>query len=207
MVAVARPRYVTPQEYLVWERRAETRSEYHDGIIVAMAGASWEHGVITGNAVRHLGNALEETPCATIPQDLRVRVPECNKYYYPDVVVVCGEPQFEDTEHDTLLNPTLIVEVLSPSTERKDRGEKFDCYQTLDSFTTYVLVSQEEPRVECFMRQSDDQWLYQRAVGLDASLTLPSIGCTLRLADLYARITFPSPDAPDSTENVSPPTT
>lgn len=204
MVAVAKPRYVTPQEYLVWERKAESRSEYHDGVIVAMAGASWEHGIIIGNIQTELNIQLRETPCATITQDLRVRVPECNKYYYPDVVVVCDEPQFEDTEQDTLLNPTLIVEVLSPSTERKDRGEKFHCYQTLNSFTTYVLVAQEEPRVECFTRQSDGSWRYERAIGLDASLTLTAIGCTLRLADLYTRLTFP-PSAPsDGDENAQP---
>jgi Uma2 family endonuclease len=204
MVAVAKPRYVTPQEYLTWERKAEQRSEYYNGVIVLMASASWEHGLITGNVVCHLSNALEETPCATISQDLRVRVPECNKYYYPDVVVICDEPQFEDREHDTLLNPTLIVEVLSPSTERKDRGEKFHCYQTLDSFTTYVLVAQDEPRVECFTRQSDGSWHYASAVGLPSSLTLTSIGCTLRLADLYARITFPPPAPSDGDENARP---
>lgn len=200
MVAVAKPHYITPQEYLAWERKADTKSEYHDGVVVAMAGASWAHGMITGNCVRHLGNTLEETPCAAIPQDLRVRVPECSRYYYPDVVVVCGEPQFEDSHQDTLLNPTLIVEVLSPSTERMDRREKFDCYKMLASLMTYVLIAQDEPRVECFTRQPDG-WRYDNAVGLDASVTLSAIGCTLRLSELYTRLKFPAPETDDASED------
>src|SRR5215813_12650657 len=105
MIAQVKQTYITPEEYLRWERKSETKSEYHDGELVAMAGASWEHNLITGNIGRHLGNQLEGRRCVVVTSDMRVRVPECNRYYYPDVVVVCGEPQFEDSELDTLLNP------------------------------------------------------------------------------------------------------
>jgi Uma2 family endonuclease len=191
MVAYAKQTPTTPAEYLYWERKAETRHEYLDGVVVAMAGASREHTLIVGNIGRQLGNQLEERPCETYQTDMRVRVLECNRYYYPDIAVVCGEPQFEDAELDTLLNPTVIVEVLSDSTQRKDRGEKSDCYRTLESLQVYVLVSQHEPRIECFIRHSDNTWRYEATAGIDSVLTLEAIGCTLRLADVFARITFP----------------
>ncbi|HZO87468.1 MAG TPA: Uma2 family endonuclease [Chthonomonadaceae bacterium] len=139
---------ISPQEYLAHERKAETKSEYHGGRIVAMAGASKGHNRITVNLIRHLANQLEGTSCEPFANDLRVRVPACDKYDYPDVAVVCGEPQFEDSHLDTLLNPTLIIEVLSDTTEAADRGEKFACYRTLASLTTYVLVAQKRPSVE-----------------------------------------------------------
>ncbi len=193
MVAFAKNRFVTPQEYLEYERKAVTKHEYHNGQIVAMAGASWAHNLITANSSRHIGNQLEEGPCVVVVTDLRVRVPACNKYYYPDGIVVCGEPAFEANGFDTLLNPRLIIEVLSDSTERADRIEKFDCYETLASLTDYVLISQHEPRVEHYARLSDGGWHYIVARGLEATLPLPSIGCELRLAAVYARVSFLPP--------------
>lgn len=194
-MAVRAASYITPQQYLEWERKAETKSEYHGGQIVAMAGASWEHNLIKDNLSRHLGNQMAEGPCVVVTSDLRVRVPACDKYYYPDVVVVCSEPQFEDAHADTLLNPTLIVEVLSDTTEKTDREEKFDCYRTLESLAAYVLVAQDRPRVECFTRQSDGSWRFEVAKGLDAVLSLAPIGCTVRLGDIYARVPFPTKQA------------
>lgn len=193
MAAFAKRRYIAPQEYLEYERKAETKHEYHDGTIVAMAGASWAHNLITADTSRHLGNQLEGGPCVVVSTDLRVSVPECNKYYYPDGIVVCGEPRFEANVFDTLLNPLLIIEVLSDSTERIDRIEKFDCYGTLASLTDYVLISQHTPRIEHYSRLPDGGWHYVVARGLEATLPLPTIGCELRLAAVYARVTFPTP--------------
>ena len=186
------PERLTPQEYLKRERQAETRSEYHRGVMVKMAGASRNHNRINSNVSFHLRSQLAERGCEIFISDQRVRVPECEKYYYPDIAVVCGEAQFEDAELDTLLNPTLIVEVLSESTQLKDRSEKFFCYQTLPSVVTYVLITQDSPQVEVFQRQ-ESGWLCQMVRGMESQVTLESIGCTLRLADIYARVTFPEP--------------
>jgi Uma2 family endonuclease len=191
---------LSPQEYLERERQAETKSEYHNGVLVAMAGASWEHNLLSNRIARFLGNQLENTPCEAITNDMKVWVSACRKYFYPDVLIVCGEPQFHDTHRDYLTNPALIVEVLSPSTELNDRGEKFICYQTLESLTTYLLVTQDTPRIEVFVRQSDDSWRYTRVEGLEAVLTLDAPGGELRLADVYAGVAFPTPQAPEQTE-------
>ncbi|HZP85004.1 MAG TPA: Uma2 family endonuclease [Chthonomonadaceae bacterium] len=192
MVAHPKPCYVTPEEYLERERAAETKSEYYDGVIVAMAGASPEHDRIAVDILRHLGNQLERSPCEPFSSDMRVRVPTCNRYYYPDVSVACGGSQFEALVGvRSLLNPKLIVEVLSESTEKNDRTDKYDCYRTLASLATYVLVAQDRPRIEVFTRQPDDTWRHEVAKGLEAVLALPAIGCELKLADIYARVEFP----------------
>lgn len=200
MAAHPKKPYVTPQEYLERERAAEIRSEYYDGEIVAMSGASWEHNLITSNLGRLLGNQLEKRPCAVVTQDLRVRVAECNQYYYPDVVVVCGTPKFEDVRSDALVNPTLIIEVLSESTWRIDHGKKLDCYRTLASLSTYLLVDQYEPRLETYTRQFDGSWRYQSVNGLDAVLTVEPFDVVLRLADVYARIEFAPRKAEEGVE-------
>lgn len=199
MVAFEKTTFVTPQEYLQRERKAETKSEYYDGVIVAMSGASWEHNLITAELTRLIGNGLEGKSCVVTASDLRVGVAQCNRYCYPDLTVVCGKPEFEDEAFDTLLNPTLIVEVLSPSTEAMDRGEKFDCLKTLPSLQTYVLVAQDKPCVETFTRQADGTWSHEIKTGLDAIMALPAINCELRLAEIYARIDFA--DALPQTEN------
>ena len=189
------PSYVTPQDYLAHERKAQTRSEYHDGVVVAMAGASWEHNQITRNLVRHLANQMDGSSCEPVVSDMRVHIPECNRYFYPDVMLVCGGPRFEDAKMDSLLNPSLIVEVLSDSTEKADRGVKFDCYRTLESLTVYALVAQDSPRVEVYTRHPDGTWRYEVVKDLEAMLALPSIGVSMRLADVYARVEFPPPTA------------
>ena len=195
MVAVRRTPCMTRREYLEWEVKQETRHEYLNGVIVAMAGASRQHNRITLDVARSLGNQLEDGLCEVFSSEMRVLVPECDRYYYPDVIVVCGESEFEDDVFDTLVNPTLIIEVLSDSTERSDRRDKFDCYETLPSLRNYVLIAQDEPRIEQFYRQEGGTWQYEVARGLEAELTLPAIGCHLRLADVYARVTFVT--APD----------
>ncbi len=184
---------VTPQEYLERERRAETKSEYDSGMIIPMAGASKEHNRINADTMIHLGSQLEAGGCEILGSDMRTRVLRGDKYYYPDIIVACGEARFEDNVFDTLLNPTLIIEILSESTAEKDRKEKMDAYETLDSLTDYVLISQTEPRIEHYARLPEGGWHYRIARGLDAVLALPNIGARLELAKVYRRVPFPAP--------------
>lgn len=181
-------RRVSIEDYLAAERRAETKSEYLDGEVFAMSGASRSHNLVALNAAAALHGQLKGRPCETYAGDMRVHIPATGLYTYPDVTVVCGEPRFDDSELDTLLNPTLLIEVLSPSTEGYDRGKKFAHYRTLESLREYVLVAQEEARVELFTRQDDGHWLLSEASRLDEAIPLASIGCELRLADVYERL-------------------
>jgi Uma2 family endonuclease len=191
-MAVHSKTYLTPQQYLAIERAAEQRSEYLDGELVAMTGGSRNHVLIVSNLVGELRSQLRDRPCEVYSTDLRVQVSQTGLYTYPDVVVVCGEPRFEDAQLDTLLNPTVIFEVLSPTTEGYDRGRKFEHYRTLGSLAEYLLVSQAQPRIERFLRQDDGLWLFGDAAGLTAALSLPSIGCELKLAEVYAKVRFPA---------------
>src|SRR5436853_6598822 len=150
--------FYTPQEYLALERKAVCKSEYYTGEIFAMSGASREHNLIVANVTTALNTQLENRECEVYASDMRVRTPDTATYTYPDVIVVCGQPQFEDAEVDTLLNPTLIIEVLSQSTERYDRISKTSYYRTIDSLQEHLLVAQHEVRVEQYLRQPDGQW-------------------------------------------------
>jgi Uma2 family endonuclease len=181
----------TPEEYLELERKAEFKSEYLDGQIYAMAGASPAHCVITPNLTSELVSQLGETPCQVFSSDMKVRTTYKGLYSYPDLSVVCGEPIFHDDKQDILINPKVIFEVLSPSTEAFDRGAKFFRYQIIDTFTDYVLIAQDEPRLEHFIRQQDGGWLLYIVRGLENKLSIPSIDCTISLAGLYDRIKFP----------------
>ena len=185
--------YLTPQEYLVRERRAETKSEYLRGEVFAMSGASREHNLIAGNVNRELSEQLRERPCEVYQGDMRVKVSSTGLYTYPDVTVVCSEPQFEDAEVDTLLNPKVIVEVLSPSTADYDRGGKFTHYRRLPSLRDYVLISQDRALVEHCVRQPSDQWLLTEYSALDGTLMLSSIQCQLPLAEIYLKVQFEPP--------------
>lgn len=184
---------LTPEEYLEQDRRAERRSEYRDGEIIAIThqdgypGASLAHNRITANLVRHLGNQLDGAPCEAFAQDMRTRTAP-TRYSYPDVVIVCGEPEFLDERQDVITNPTVIIEVLSDSTEAYDRGEKFAGYQRRESFREYVLIAQNRCSVEHYTRQEGGLWLYERLDRLDARLNLPSAGCELALSDIYYRV-------------------
>jgi len=180
----------TPEEYLVLERKAEYRSEYLAGEIFAMSGASERHNLITLNIAAALHAQFRGRPCRAYVNDMRVKVSSTGLYTYPDVVALCGEPRFDDEQKDTLLNPTLIVEVLSSSTEAYDRGGKFGHYRKLTSLAEYVLVSQEEAHIEHYMRQSDNQWLLSEAGGLQEIVHLPSINCTLALVEVYEKVVF-----------------
>jgi Uma2 family endonuclease len=186
---------LTPEEYLAIERAAPFRSEYYNGRMYAMAGGSHPHAIVISNLVRAIGNLLDDRPCLVTSSDLRVRVEPGGLYAYPDVVVVCGRPRYADDEHDTLLNPLLIIEVLSPSTEAYDRGFKSAQYRGLASLEEYVLVSQTEPRVEMLHRLGAD-WLLSEYVGLEAVCRLESVGCEVSLAAIYRNVSFES-EAPE----------
>lgn len=176
---------LTEKEYLAKERRAEFRSEYYRGEMFAMAGARYEHNRVKDNISRLLGNALEKTPCFPLTSDMRVHIPATTLYTYPDVVVVCGKPEFQDHQHDVLLNPHVIIEVLSESTEKYDRGAKFQQYQHLTSLREYILVAQDEARVERYVRQPNNDWLLTNFVGLDAAITVQSVQATIPLRQIY----------------------
>jgi Uma2 family endonuclease len=185
----AEPNRLSVQEYLRLERLAETKNEYLDGQMVAMTGATLRHNGIVTNLARELSGQLYDRPCEVYPNDLRVRIPSANVYVYPDATVVCGEPRLEDSFFDTLLNPTLIVEVLSPSTVSYDRGKKLRWYQSLDSLSEILLISQDAPVIEQHVRQGDD-WISRTAEGLEAVLPLPSIQAELALAEVYHKVSF-----------------
>jgi Uma2 family endonuclease len=182
---------VTPEDYLKFERASETKHEYFAGEISAMTGASRNHNTIVANSLASLHAQLRKRPCDVYPSDMRVKTRYTVLYTYPDISVVCGEAQFEDAEVDTLLNPTVIIEVLSPSTENYDRGKKFQHYRTLDSLQEYLLIAQDEYRVEHYVHR-EEQWILTDAQGLDGVLTLPSIDYTLALDDIYEKVTFES---------------
>ena len=188
MATVAAQTYFTPEEYIALERKAEYKSEYFDGHIIAMSGASSKHNLITGDIFYGLYPQLIGHGCDIFISDMRVRASLGDAYFYPDVVVVCGEPEFEDDVFDTLLNPILIVEVLSPSTEAYDRGEKFTRYKHLASLQEYVLVSQDKVSIE-HHRRHGKQWMLSHYRALEEVLQLPAIGCELPLRDIYARVT------------------
>ncbi len=188
MVANAQKKW-TVEEYLAFERTSEEKHEYYAGEIFDMSGASRRHNLIVMNTGTTLNSQLAQRPCEVYPSDMRVKVNKI-KYTYPDVTVVCGEPQFEDGEFDTLLNPTIIVEVLSPSTEDYDRGKKFKHYMAIPSLQEYILIAQDEARIDHCTRQGDGDWLISVSKTLEASIDLSSINCTLRLADVYNKITF-----------------
>jgi Uma2 family endonuclease len=184
--------WLTEQEYLAIERAAETKSEFFAGEMFAMAGASLVHNLIAANVARELGNQLKQSPCRVLAADMRVKVSETGLYTYPDVLVVCDEPQLEDQHLDTLLNPTLIIEVLSPSTAAYDRGEKFKQFRRLESLRAYILIAQDRPHVERYVRQPDsEQWLLTEFGDLQGRVALESVGVDLALADIYAKVSFP----------------
>jgi Uma2 family endonuclease len=182
--------YVSPEEYLRLERQAEYKSEYLNGEIFAMSGASREHNLIAVNITSSLNQQLREKPCEVYISDMRVKVTATGLYTYPNVIVVCGEPKFEDNYVDTLLNPTLLVEVLSPSTERYDRIAKTSYYRTLDFLTEHLLVAQDQVRLEQYVKQEDGQWRLVEYTSLDGSIELQSINCTLAIRDVYDKVSL-----------------
>jgi Uma2 family endonuclease len=197
MSAQALPR-ITPEQYLAMERAAEFKSEYFDGHMYAMAGgiyphassdSPYAHATIITNVSGALWQALKQKPCTVTSSEARLRVSPGGLYTYPDVMVVSGEATFADDQKDTLLNPTLIVEVFSNSTEAHDRGFKFAQYRKLESLRTYVLVSAREPRVEKFDRQAE-AWVFSESLAMDSVCRFESLDCQILLSDIYHKVTL-----------------
>lgn len=186
-MALPHPRYLSPKEYLTGERNSEIKHEYLDGEVFTMAGASESHNLITGNTYASLHTQLRKRRCNVYPSDMRVRTPDSSLYSYPDISVVCGDPEFDREIGDTLLNPTVVIEVLSPGTERFDRGKKLVRYRRIPSLQAYLLIAQDIAQVEIYQRQGS-QWVYEDVTALSALIELQSIGCTLALSDIYEKV-------------------
>ena len=193
MSAQSQPR-LTPEQYLEIERASEFRSEYYAGQMYAMSGGTHRHALLIGNIVRHVGNAVSCRSCSVTPSDLRVQTSSQGLYTYPDTVVVRGQPKYADNQKDTLLNPILIVEVLSPSTEAYDSRIQSSSIPHDRLTSRVVLVSQNEPRVEVFRRQTGGTWLMSESFGLETSCRLDSLDCQIALAAIYAKVTFGGED-------------
>jgi Uma2 family endonuclease len=187
------PRRYTVDEYLRMERDAAQKHEYRNGEIIAMAGGSVNHSLIIANCLRSIGNRLDGTPCRVFDSNLRVRITRKMLYSYPDATVICGSPKIDpdDSAGETILNPRLVLEVLSKSTESYDRTEKFDRYRQIESFEEYVLVLQDSPRIESYSRRPDGTWIFDVASGRAAVSKLHSLDIALPLAEVYAGIEFP----------------
>ena len=185
---------LTDAEYLDLERKAEFKSEFFDGEMFAMAGGSLSHSLITMNFGGELRDKLKGRPCVPYNSDLRLKVEPTGLYTYPDLSVICGPPHFADAEKDTVTNPTLLVEVLSDSTESYDRGAKLRNYVLIPTVREYLLVSQHEPRIEQYLRQEDGSWLWREVAGLEATLEIPSLQVSIALAEIFANVQFvPAP--------------
>lgn len=191
MSAIPKKKYVSSEDYLALERESLEKHEYFDGEIFAMAGTSEEHAAISSNINISLGTQLKKRPCKSYQSDLRVHIPATGLYTYPDVIVVCGKPELlEDAFLDTLLNPVLIVEVLSPSTADYDKGTKFDHYRTIESLREYVLVWQDVKRVARYTKQENGSWVLRDFIGDDVEILLSSIDCKLAMEDIYDKVDF-----------------
>ena len=175
-------KFLTEEEYLEYERKAETKSEYYRGELFAMAGAKASHNIILSNLIRELGNLLRKKPCTVFPSDMRVRVNSSGLYTYPDISIVCEKPIYLDSKKDTLLNPSLILEILSESTEAYDRGQKFELYRTIPELKEYVLISTKYKKIESFIRNTNSWILHEsresvpfRFLSLDVEISLEDV--------------------------------
>jgi Uma2 family endonuclease len=196
MVALSQEQHpirMTEAEYLEFERASETKHEFYNGEVFAMAGATYEHNMIFAGTFGSLHAQLRGKSCRVIPSDQRIRI-KTGLYTYPDISVVCGETQFAPNAFDTIVNPTVLIEILSKSSEAYDRGDKFQHYREIDTLQTYILISQTKPYIESYTKGADGKWTLTDAVGLEAILEIPSIDCTLALADVYENVTFTKPD-------------
>lgn len=181
---------LTAKDYLEFERNSEEKHEYFNGEIFPMSGAKRNHNKISTNLSGLVWQHLKGKNCESYSNDMRVFVPKTALYTYPDLVVVCGEPQFQDNVFDTLLNPVLLIEVLSDSTESYDRGKKFQHYRSIESLQEYILVSQDEARIEKYVKHGDGFWLLSEAVGIDSEIKFSSIKCLIKLIEVYDKVVF-----------------
>ena len=180
----------SPEEYLILEENADFRSEYENGEIIAMAGGSLNHQQIISNIVVFLGSELRKKGCRTLPSEMKVWIESIQRFYYPDITVVCDKPNFYGERDDIIDNPKILIEVLSESTEAKDRGEKFFAYQTLKSLDEYILISQNKYLVEKFTKQNDGSWKYLATIGIDSEVKFESVDASLKLSDIYDLVEF-----------------
>ncbi|KXK57228.1 MAG: Uma2 family endonuclease [Candidatus Kapabacteria bacterium] len=187
-------KYLTEEEYLAIERAAQWKSEYYQGEMFAMAGTSRNHARIAFNAAGELHGGLKGKGCEGYVSDMRVHVERSGLYTYPDIAIVCGNPEFQDGAFDTLLNPVVIFEILSPSTESYDRGKKFQMYRQLPSLQEYILIAQDRPFVDQFIRDDEDRWFVLMTQGLESVLTLQSCGVSIPMSALYQNVEFANPN-------------
>jgi Uma2 family endonuclease len=184
--------YYSLEEYFALERTSDARFEYWGGDVVCMSGGSRAHGTISGNIFYRLRQRLEGGRCTAFTADTAILTPALPPYRYPDASAACGELQFRNVNGlDALVNPVLVVEVTSPSTIGRDEGEKFVAYQAVTTLREYLLVSQNAPRVTHYMRQTDGSWARRDVTDIDASIELESVGCALKMRDIYEGLTFP----------------
>lgn len=189
MTALPKNKKYTPAEYLALEEKSETKSEFWNGEIVAMSGAKIDHQQITTNLTVSLANKLKGK-CRVFPIEMKVWVKKRNKFFYPDITIICDKPNFYKSRRDTIDNPKMIIEVLSKSTASFDRAEKFLSYQTLVSLDEYVLISQEKAAVEQYIKREDGNWIFQATIGTESEVTFPSIQATLTLSEIYDLVEF-----------------
>jgi Uma2 family endonuclease len=182
---------LTPEQYLEIERAAEFKSEYYAGEMFAMAGAREAHNLVVGNVFGELWQRFRTRPCRVYSNDMRVAVRPTNLYTYPDLVAVCGEPRFLDEKRDTLVNPVLLVEVLSPSTEAYDRGRKFEHYKNIDSLREYLLLSSDRAHADLYTKQADGRWILSSTSRMEDTLTLDSVDAHLLMSDVYEKVELP----------------
>jgi Uma2 family endonuclease len=182
-------------EYLDQERASDIRHEYHDGEILAMACGSVRHSRIASNALIAIGLALRGKPCQPHGSDLKVSIRSQSRFVYPDITIVCGEPQIDPRaeQSEAITNPTAVIEVLSPSTQTYDRTKKFQYYRALDSLQEYVLIASDEARIETFCRRDDGSWAFRSWTGLEAQVPIESVSITVHAAEVYAGVEFDSP--------------
>ena len=203
-MSIAATKRITADDYLTQERLAVTKSEFLDGQVFAMAGSTAEHSLIKANAVRALGNAMADGPCRVYDSDMRVQT-NSGLFTYPDASVVCDPPEFLSDRRDVLLNPKVIVEVLSPSTERDDRGQKFRHYRSISTLEEYLLISSDCKAVEHYARNVDGQtWTLSAVIGPNTQIALPTLKLSLSLNELYAKVDVPDAlELPDQTSETT----
>jgi Uma2 family endonuclease len=190
MTTEAHQTRLTPEQYLELDRASSVKSEYVDGDMFAMAGASFRHSLIVTNLGGELRAQLRDRPCTVHTSDLRVATDPARHYTYPDVIVTCGSPQFIDDRFDTLTNPNVVAEVLSQSTENYDRGEKFERYRAVAALGEYILVAHDRVHLEVYSRQPDGSWLLRECSSMTDEFELASLGCRIKVAEVYAKVTF-----------------
>ncbi len=184
---------LTVAEYLTFERKSESKHEFFDGELFAMTGGTPAHSLIASNFIREAGNALKDRPCVVYTSDLRVKVNATGLYTYTDVTIVCGEQKFDDDQRDTLINPTIIVEVRSKSTASYDRGPKSKHFRKIDSLQALIFIEQDCPAVEVYGRHSDGKWILSDATELTESIAIEPFGISIPLSEIYRNVTFPEP--------------